>query len=698
MVWKYNGDSAYWVDEFEEPGEWVGGGGDAPGFFVPDIPVVYEGGGGDAVGWQIPLTPDYIASIQNQPEPPAPSWLAPEDYAASGFTPTGISVSTGALPTNAQGSAVPVAPVSQLSTNPDPTQPFNFAPNPLVSNANPFAKPINNAIQSYLGRPANALELSQYSTMLAKNPDDYGLIVNKIQNSEEAAKAILQGKQKLIIDPRKGDMTNIWLGADYALWKPSEESGLSSITNAIGGAIPFAALAAMTGGAGAAAGLGSIGAGALAGGVSNAARAAIEGGNIGTSALTGALTGALGAGALNALSASPSLQFGPTYSELGYSPQFGPTYSDLGYTPQFGPSYAELSYSPPLGNQSLSTFTQNNMVGPFDQMQPGDVQVSSIDPNSYFIKNPNGTLSAVTPTGTIQVPVGSENQILAQASEVLPIDWTKGDQYIADASARAADIQRSTQPIPLGTPNEPYGSGRFLGMDQPRDVLGANANEAFMQQIGTDPSNNYNAGIPQGSTFSENPATGKFDIPQEFALPEVNVNSSGTGSIGLGTSYFAGNETYIPQTDGTYTVYDNITGNYSTAASLPSNALPLAQPNTSLLFGFNPLTSLSSLVSSLTGGTKPGNVPGTGTGTGTGTNGDGTGDGGGNGTGDGGGGPGTGPGKVPTAPPFKFPTIPLPKAVVPTAATSSFYAPKGQVDYRPIIDLLGPRQILRNLF
>lgn len=236
MPWKYNGDSAYWVDEFEEPGVWVGGGGDAFGQFVPDIPVAYAGGEGDAMGRPIPLSPDYIASIQNQPEAPAPSWLAPEDYAASGFIPAGISASTGALPTNAQGSAVPV---SQLSANPDPTQAFNFAANPYVTAQNPFSKPINNAIQSYLGRPATQAEILQYSTMLAKNPDDYNWIVNNIQNSEEAARAILQGKQQLIIDPRKGDMTNMWLGADYTQWKPTpEEGGISGFANKYGPYLP----------------------------------------------------------------------------------------------------------------------------------------------------------------------------------------------------------------------------------------------------------------------------------------------------------------------------------------------------------------------------------------------------------------------------------------------------------------------------
>lgn len=41
---------------------------------------------------------------------------------------------------------------------------------------------------------------------------------------------------------------------------------------------------------------------------------------------------------------------------------------------------------------------------------------------------------------------------------------------------------------------------------------------------------------------------------------------------------------------------------------------------------------------------------------------------------------------------------PTPTPIMPTAGGSSTYAPKGQVDYRPILDLLAPRQISRNLF
>ena len=309
MGWVSNGDSSYWVEDTPEPGQWIGGGGDAPAQFIPDIPVAYAGGGGDAVGWQIPLSQDYINSIQDQGN---------------------VSQSTGGLDTGAQGSAY-VAPVSQKSANPDPTQAFNFVANPNVTAQNPFSKPINNAVQAYLGRPASQAEIVQFSQLLAQNPDNYNWLVNNIQNSPEAAAAAQSGKQQLIIDPRRGDMTNMWLGADYASWKPSIESGLSKVTNAIGGAIPLAALGVMTGGAGAALGLGAVAGGALAGGVTGAAGAGLNGGNVGMGALTGAALGGLGGAASGAFGgagnvASGGLDLGsnftwniPTYEDQLYS-------------------------------------------------------------------------------------------------------------------------------------------------------------------------------------------------------------------------------------------------------------------------------------------------------------------------------------------------------------------------------------------
>ena len=311
MGWVSNGDSSYWVEDTPEPGQWIGGGGDAPAQFIPTYAPVYQGGEGDAVGRPIPLSPDFIQQQQQQSE-------------------QNVSQSTGGLDSGAQGSAY-VAPVSQKSANPDPTQAFNFVANPNVTAQNPFSKPINNAVQAYLGRPASQAEIVQFSQLLAQNPDNYNWLVNNIQNSPEAAAAAQSGKQQLIIDPRRGDMTNMWLGADYASWKPSIESGLSKVTNAIGGAIPLAALGVMTGGAGAALGLGAVAGGALAGGVTGAAGAGLNGGNVGMGALTGAALGGLGGAASGAFGgagnvASGGLDLGsnftwniPTYEDQLYS-------------------------------------------------------------------------------------------------------------------------------------------------------------------------------------------------------------------------------------------------------------------------------------------------------------------------------------------------------------------------------------------
>lgn len=45
MAWVSNGDSGSWVEDTPEPGQFVGGGGDAPGWFVPDVAPQYTGGG-----------------------------------------------------------------------------------------------------------------------------------------------------------------------------------------------------------------------------------------------------------------------------------------------------------------------------------------------------------------------------------------------------------------------------------------------------------------------------------------------------------------------------------------------------------------------------------------------------------------------------------------------------------------------------
>jgi len=317
MPWISNGDSSYWVEDTPEPGQWIGGGGDSPAQFIPTYAPQYAGGGGDAMGTPIPLSPDFIAQQQQQNQPEIPPSISP---------------STGALDTGAQGSAY-VPPVSQKSANPDPTQAFNFVASPYVTAQNPFSKPINNAIQSYLGRPATQAEMYQYTMILAQNPDAYNTLVEGIRTSPEAANAAKSGIQQLIIDPRQGDMTGSWLNASYGKYTPTQESGLSKITNAIGSAIPLAGLGVMTGGLGSALGLGAIGTGALAGAVSGGAGAGLNGGNALQGALMGGATGALGGGALGSLSGASNVASGGL--DLGSNFNWNlPSASDM-YNAQF---------------------------------------------------------------------------------------------------------------------------------------------------------------------------------------------------------------------------------------------------------------------------------------------------------------------------------------------------------------------------
>jgi len=336
MPWIMNGDSGIWVDDVQEPGQFVGGGGDASGVFVPTYAPQYAGGGGDAMGTPIPLSPDFIAQQQQQNQPEIPPSISP---------------STGALDTSTQGSAY-VPPVSQKSANPDPTQAFNFVASPYVTAQNPFSKPINNAIQSYLGRPATQAEMYQYTMILAQNPDAYNTLVEGIRTSPEAANAAKSGIQQLIIDPRQGDMTGSWLNASYGKYTPTQESGLSKITNAIGSAIPLAGLGVMTGGLGSALGLGAIGTGALAGAVSGGAGAGLNGGNALQGALMGGATGALGGGALGSLSGASNVASGGL--DLGSNFNWNlPSASDM-YNAQFVNAFAnptELAqpYAPTAG-------------------------------------------------------------------------------------------------------------------------------------------------------------------------------------------------------------------------------------------------------------------------------------------------------------------------------------------------------------
>jgi hypothetical protein len=229
------------------------------------------------------------------------------------------------------------------------------------------------------------------------------------------------------------------------------------------------------------------------------------------------------------------------------------------------------------------------------------------------------------------------------------------------------------------------------------------------------------AAVQGGTTFQYNPATGQFDIPVEFPNFEININSNsmGTGTTGSGTSYSDGTTDYVPQPNGTYLAHNGTTGETSIVNALPANASPLNQAgptyselgytpqagpsnfelgyapssNTSPFSGFNPASSVSSILNALTSGTtannKTGQYPGvnpTGPagpggpgGPGTGPGGNGTGTGTGTGTGPGGngpGGPGTGPGvkfPIPKIPTVKLPTTPT------TLKSPTFYqsAPGG---------------------
>lgn len=253
------------------------------------------------------LSPDALATLQaaNIGFITAPVGMDPKDYAANGFDATGKKKQS-------------------LFGGNNSTQAFNFT-NPAdfqtkdyqsVSKGNPFVQDINNVYMSLLGRPATPTEILNDSKMLYANPDDYNKLIGRVLDSPEFSTASKSGKQNLLggvaarttigdeqgardaIDPLTN--TTNWLGMSYNKYKPTEESGFSKITNDIGGMIPYAALAAMTGGLGAEAGLGAIASGALGGATAGTARGAIEGGNILRSALTGAVIGGVTGGVFDA--------------------------------------------------------------------------------------------------------------------------------------------------------------------------------------------------------------------------------------------------------------------------------------------------------------------------------------------------------------------------------------------------------------
>ena len=222
--------------------------------------------------------------------------------------------------------------------------------------------------------------------------------------------------------------------------------------------------------------------------ITGTAYAGATGGNL----MRGAVSGAGGAYAGNAINNALNTYFNnPSVQPQGGLPNTRAEVNtnDVRTADNNVPNVAQPQAVSPLAqltsdNQPLpNIYNEDNYVKPFDAMRAGDVQMSNVDSKSYFIKNEDGTLTAVTPEGTMQVPAGSENQILAQASNVTPIDWTKGDQYVADVGSRAADIQNSTRPIPLATTSDPYGQGNFSGGDTPINARGFGANEPYMQDV-----------------------------------------------------------------------------------------------------------------------------------------------------------------------------------------------------------------------
>jgi hypothetical protein len=397
-----------------------------------------------------PVNPEpVVAQPTPQPENAVPwnpdTWVGGHFVTTSngdGNTNTWVSDTT---PTYAN------KPSAQLSTNPDRTQAFNFVASPYVTAQNPFSKPINNAIQSYLGRPATQAEMYQYTMILAQNPDAYNTLVEGIRTSPEAANAAKSGIQQLIIDPRQGDMTGSWLNASYGKYTPTQESGLSKITNAIGSAIPLAGLGIMTGGLGSALGLGAIAGGALAGGITGAAGAGLNGGNVGTGALMGAATGALGGGALGSLGGAGNIASGgqnlgsnftwniPTYedqllnqftnafqnpTELGQpyaQVAAGPNvtvegaparFNDVGLgtnTPlvnagnpsleQAGPTYSELGYTPQAGPTNFELgYDPSGNTNPYSGFNPASTLGSLY--NAFTNGTGTGTSTGIGPGGT----------------------------------------------------------------------------------------------------------------------------------------------------------------------------------------------------------------------------------------------------------------------------------------------------------
>ena len=272
--------------------------------------------------------------------------------------------------------------------------------------------------------------------------------------------------------------------------------------------------------------------------ITGTAYAGATGGNL----MRGAVSGAGGAYAGNAINNALNTYFNnPSVQPQGGLPNTRAEVNtnDVRTADNNVPNVAQPQVVSPLAQFTSDNqpppniYNEDNYVKPFDVMRAGDVQISSVDPNSYFIKNEDGTLSAVTPAGTVQIPAGSENQILAQASNVTPIDWTKGDQYVADTNTVAGDIQSGMQKIPLATTSNPYGEGYFPNLEQPIYGQGAGANQPYMQDVGANvtvtaapPELNINA--PTIPVMSDAEAKTLDDRESAFNLSQAGPMSTPT--------------------------------------------------------------------------------------------------------------------------------------------------------------------------
>lgn len=311
-------------------GTWIGGGGDGMGTFVPSAPGRYVdiGGGGDQSN--VVFVPDYVP----QAPQPAPSWLAPEDYVATGYTSTGQPTpeaiqqynqavqrqnvaleQTGLSQTGVAPSGIKKAP-DWLPKESYSLLGYNSAGNktgdPLLDVPQNMPAKVMAAYQNILGRNPSQAELLHHVDVFSKKPDDYQWWLGSLSESPESINRVMTGKT----DWKTVENNAKWLSMGYGFWTPTEESGLSKITNAIGSSIPYAALGIMTGGLGTLAGLGGAAAGALGGAVAGGTKGVMEGQNALQNALIGGALGGLGGAASQYLSGSPSLSGASTGTNI----------------------------------------------------------------------------------------------------------------------------------------------------------------------------------------------------------------------------------------------------------------------------------------------------------------------------------------------------------------------------------------------